>query len=115
LAAADANQRLSMTIMERRDENHQWRCVARTHHEGFMLRLLTVMDFVGLRTPQVEGANDNLFLAADDNCVLVARVLVRAFQDVEGHTLASTDYAVCPTSSLRQCGYPPEISIVATP
>jgi hypothetical protein len=91
----DAQMRLSSAIVPRRDEQYQWRCVVRTSHQGFIRRLVEVMDFVGLRTPQVEGANDNLFLAADDDCAVVSAVFLQA--------------------SLRQCGYPQEIGIVPSP
>lgn len=115
MPSEDAQIRLSSAITTRRDEQHQWRCVVRTRHQGFILRLVEVMDFVGLRTPQVEGSNDNLFLAADDDCEVVSAVFSQALQDVEGRHLASADYEVCPHSSLRQCGYPQEIGIVPSP
>ena len=112
LGAQDAQLRLSSAMATRRDEQHQWRCVVRARHEGFIGPLVVVMHFVGLRTPQVEGANDNLFLAAEDGCETVSAVLVQAVQDVEERHLTPSDYAVCPLSSLVQCGYPPEIEIV---
>lgn len=111
----DAQARLSSALATRRDEKHQWRCVVRTPAPRSFARIIEVVEYVGLRGPQVEGANDDLFLAADEECEVVGAVIVQALHDADGRSLAYPQYAMCPASSLAQCGYPPGVNIVPSP
>lgn len=67
-------------------------------------RLLQVLGFTGLRGVQVESANGQIYIAADDPCPLLRAMTTEAH--VRDARVTPARLEVCPQSSLAACGFP---------
>jgi hypothetical protein len=70
------------------------------------------LQFSGLRMPNLQMANDVLYVAAEETCVMTSRFARAAMANLHGR---STDLVVCESSSFRECGYPNEFWSGPTP
>jgi hypothetical protein len=104
----DAQERMLAPHRTTRDENFRWACVVRREPSDFNLSR-NDFSYVALRTPQVEWANDALYVASNDGCTTLAVVLEQRLSGE--NTTPSTDTELCQNSSLVQCGYPANIHI----
>lgn len=70
-------------------------------------RLTEVLGFVGLRGVQMEGADGEIFVAADEPCDLLGAILTEAHEQDAGGVPDSRHE--CSQVSLAACGFPAEI------
>jgi hypothetical protein len=106
----DASDRLVVPHRTTRSENFRWRCVARTGATGYVLSR-NDFEYVGLRTPQIEGANDSLYLASNDDCQTLRVVFEHALRETAAPGGPDWGLVVCEAASLVECGFPSNIHI----
>jgi hypothetical protein len=107
-----ANRRLQRSNEMVKDETYRWQCIVRRQPSAFVLTRNDVA-YVALRTPQVEWANDVLFVASDDDCETLNTVLEEILGESDDRPDA--ELSSCVNSSLVQCGYPANIHIQPNP
>lgn len=96
-----APQRLSHAAMRQ--------CVIRfsEHDEEQFARLGPALWFVGLRGVQIEAADGEIFIAADESCAFFHAMVAEAHEQDTGGSPRSLQE--CERASLAACGFPDEI------
>lgn len=93
------NSRLSRVPMYGEVETPR-QCVLRSNHSREMFgEFIATLPFTGLRSVQVQYADDVFYFGVDDPCE-VALPLIRAIANSNAHI------APCPAATLKECGYP---------